>query len=122
MMLVSSGGGGFWQLIVVLFIFAAILGVTYWVTRWVAGYQKQMVTGRNLEIVETVRISPNKYIQIVRAGKDKYFVLAIGKDEVNKIGELSAEEVESFTDNQPVSGMPDFKSMLSKLSKIEKKN
>ena len=52
MILLSSAGGSIWQLIVVLFIFVAVLGVTYYITKWIAGYQKQQVTGKNLEIVE----------------------------------------------------------------------
>lgn len=121
MILLSSAGGGIWQLIVVLFIFVAVLGVTYYITSWIAGYQKQQVTGKNLEIVETVRVTPNKFVQIIRAGKDKYFVLAIGKDEITKIGELTNEDIIPMTVNQPVAQMPDFKSMLSKLSKSENK-
>ena len=121
MILLSSAGGSIWQLIVVLFIFVAVLGVTYYITKWIAGYQKQQVTGKNLEIVETVRVTPNKFVQIIRAGKDKYFVLAVGKDEITKIGELTNEDIIPMTVNQPVAQMPDFKSMLSKLSKSENK-
>ena len=121
MILLSSAGGSIWQLIVVLFIFVAVLGVTYYITKWIAGYQKQQVTGKNLEIVETVRVTPNKFVQIIRAGKDKYFVLAVGKDEITKIGELTNEDIIPMTVNQPGAQMPDFKSMLSKLSKSENK-
>lgn len=119
MILLSSAGGSIWQLIVVLFIFVAILGVTYWVTKWIAGYQKQTFTGKNLEIIETVRISPNKVVQIIRAGKDKYFVLASGKDEVIKVGELSSEDIVPLPTVSSNVDMPDFKSILSKLSKSE---
>ena len=46
----------------------------------------------NLEVIETCRITSNKYLQIVRAGT-KYLLIAIGKDEVHMLTELSEEEL-----------------------------
>ncbi len=54
------------------------------------------MSGRNLEIIETLRLSSNKYLAVVRAGKDKYFIIGVGKDEVTTVGELSAEDVRAF--------------------------
>ena len=69
------------QFIAILIIFVLVLGLTYYVTKWLAGYQKEKNSGRNIEVLETGRISTTKYIQIVRLG-DKYMAIAVGKDEV----------------------------------------
>ncbi len=91
------------QFIVVLLIFIGVLGLTFYTTKWVAGYQKKINTNKNLKIIETIKVSSNKYLEIVEAGKDKYFLIGIGKDEVTSIGEipkdaldLDDEEKESF--------------------------
>ncbi len=94
--LLISSLESFLQLCFVLFIFVAVLVMTRYATKWIAGYQKVQMSGRNLEIVETLRLSSNKYLAVVRAGEDRYFVIGVGKDEVTAIGELSAEEVKAF--------------------------
>lgn len=84
---------GVFQLVVVLIIFVVVLVLTYYTTRWIAGYQKKHGNGKNFRIIETAKIAANKYIEIVEAGKDHYFVIAIGKDEVTFIGELPKEDI-----------------------------
>jgi len=84
---------GIFQLIVVLIIFVVVLVLTYYTTKWIAGYQKKHGNGKNFRIVESAKIATNKYIEIVEAGKEHYFVIAIGKDEVTFIGELPKEDV-----------------------------
>ena len=94
MLLVSSTGriSSFFQLIGVLVIFVLVLVATYFTTRFVAGYQKNQVTGKNMRVVETLRIAQNKFLQIVKVG-EKYLVLSVGKDEVRLIAEIPPEEI-----------------------------
>ena len=79
-----------------------------WATRLIGNYQKMQGYNRNLEIIETLRITNNKFLQIVRVA-DKYIVIGIGKDEVSMITEIDGDELlkvsaekgnikESFTD------------------------
>lgn len=80
------------QLLTVLIIFIGVLALTYLVTRWMGGYQKSQLRGTNLEVIETVKIAPAKYVQIVRAG-DKYLAVALGKDTVTMLTELDGDSV-----------------------------
>ncbi len=96
-MLLVSSLESFLQLCFVLFIFVAVLVMTRYATKWIAGYQKMQMSGRNLEVVETLRLSSNKYLAVVRAGDDRFFVIGVGKDEITSIGELTADEVRAFT-------------------------
>lgn len=94
MILAASAGKAAGQLIVELVILAAVLLLTYYTTKWIAGYQKNQLKNSNLEILETIKVAQNKYVEIVRTGKDRYLVLGIGKEEVRVLGELSREELD----------------------------
>lgn len=93
MILLTSSSESFVQFLVVLILFVAILVLTRFTTRWIAGYQKKSLTQTNLEVIETLKITTNKYVQIIRTGKDHYLVIGIGKDEIVKLGELDDEDL-----------------------------
>ena len=57
----ASSFDSFIQLLGVLLIFIFVLGITYVATRWIAGYQKAHSFNQNLRIIETLRLTPNKY-------------------------------------------------------------
>ena len=94
MMLLSmtSGVDSVIQFITVLLIFVFVLGVTYFTTRYVAGIQKEKYKTGNMEVIETLRISNNKYLQIVRAA-DKYYCIAVCKDTITMLGEIQKENM-----------------------------
>ena len=96
MILLSSTGENIFQLIIVLFCFLIVLALTYYVTRWIAGYQKSQSISKNLSVVETLKLTTNKYIQLIQAGKDTYYVIAIGKDEITVLGQLSGEQLKEM--------------------------
>lgn len=111
----ANGLSGIAELISAVLIFIFVLAITYFTTRFVAGYQKIKFSEGNIQILEVQRISNNKYIQIVRIGK-KYFAMAICKDTVSYLCELNGEDLiynststESYADN--------FKAIFDKLKK-----
>ena len=79
------------QLITILLIFAAVLVATFFVTKWIAGYQRIAGSGNTMEVVEVCRISPSQVLQIVRIG-DRYVVIAVSKDSVSFVTGLSEGE------------------------------
>lgn len=89
---VTSGIDSVIQFITVLFIFVFVLGITYITTRYVAGIQKDKYKTGNMELIETLRISNNKYLQIVRAA-DKYYCIAVCKDTITMLGEIQKENM-----------------------------
>lgn len=88
----TSGIDSVIQFITVLFIFVFVLGITYITTRYVAGIQKDKYKTGNMELIETLRISNNKYLQIVRVA-DKFFCMAVCKDTVTMLGEIRKEDM-----------------------------
>ena len=89
----ANHGNSIGQLLMVLFVFFCVVVLCYYVTRYLAGIQKSKSKGRNLQIIEVTGLASGSYLQLVKAGKDKYYVLAVSKENVTKIGELTADEL-----------------------------
>lgn len=106
------------QFMTVLILFVVILAITYLVTRWIAKAQKERVGTGNLEVIETCRITQNKYVQILRAG-EKYLVIAVGKDEIHMLSELSENELVFREETQ--GQVPDFAGVLERVRKLKEK-
>ena len=84
------------QLIRVLILFVLVLLLTLLTTRWIAKYQQGQLHNQNLRIIETMKVSANGYIQIIKAG-DVYLVIAVSKDHIEKLAEITEEQLESDT-------------------------
>ena len=114
----TSSFESFMQLIGVLLIFIFVLVITYLATRWIASYQRGHSFNKNLQVIETLKITANKYIQIVEAG-DEYLVIAIGKDEVRLLTNLTREQLKEMPSEQMPSGISSesFKEILEKWKK-----
>lgn len=125
MILMTATGESIFQLIVVLFCFVMVLILTYYTTRWIAGYQKSHNYNRNLSVVETLKLTTNKYIQLVQIGKDTYYVIAVGKDEISLLGQITSEELNEIPslENQEIPTVKgDFEDILNKMKeKLPKK-
>lgn len=114
----STGINSVAQFFTVLLIFAGVLALTYFTTRFVAGYQKSKMSSGNINVLETFRISNNKYIQIVRVG-DKVFAVAFAKDSVTLLGELNEDSL-SFPESGEDFSM-DFKEVFKNATNFKKK-
>ena len=108
------------QFLTVLLIFAVVLIVTFLVTKWLGNYQKQQGMGANIEIVDSARISPNAYVEILHIGT-KYVAVAVSKENVSFLCELSEDEITMKEDRNM--GAVDFKSIFAKakVDMLEKK-
>lgn len=95
----------FIQLIGVLLIFVIVLALTYFTTKWIASYQQGHTQNKNLKVVETLKLTPNKYLQIIEAG-DVYLVIGIGKEEITFLTQLTKEQLseEYFQDLKTTDG------------------
>ena len=108
-------GSSYGQLMIVLLIFVGVLALTYFVTRWISGYQRARGEGANIQLVESLPLAANKYVQIIRIGQ-KYYALAITKDNVTLIAELGKDDINIATES--VSTMSSFRDILSHAKKI----
>ena len=106
------------QLFTVLIIFILVLAATYYVTKWIAKYEKQSTFTSNMEVMETCRISPHKYLQIVRVA-NKYLVISVCKDTVTLLSELSEDEYEppAVRGNAPMDFSKEFEKVMERFKK-----
>lgn len=109
--LLTGRSNSYIQFVTVLIVFVLVLAATAFVTKWVANYQKQQCANNNIEVLETTRISNNKYIQLVRIGQT-YMAIAVCKDTVTTICEVPKEQLVENTGSEG-----SFKDMLEKVLK-----
>ena len=128
MILLASSLESFIQLLGALVIFAFVLVITYFTTRWIGNYQKTNVQNRNLRFVESISVGNNKFISLVKAGK-VYLVVAVGKDEVTMLAQLTEEQLEenplaqmAADSKQMKISNESFQDILNKLKKNFPKN
>ena len=57
-----------------------------------AGYQRGRASNTNIEVLEMIGLSNNKYIQIIRVGQ-KYLAVAICKDTVTMLTEIPEQDL-----------------------------
>lgn len=114
----SSRIEAFAQLLTLLIIFIFVLAVTYYVTRFVGNYQKNKLSGSNINILETMRIANNKYIQIVKIG-NRVFAIAVAKDTVSYLCELDEDELiyKESSSGKMLINNDNFKEILEKFKK-----
>ncbi|MBR0163377.1 MAG: flagellar biosynthetic protein FliO [Lachnospiraceae bacterium] len=110
--------GSVLQLVTVLLLLCFVVALSYFATRWLAGYQKLKGANLNIEVIESLRVAPGKFVVIVRIGEE-YHALGIGKDEMSYLTKVDAE---SLTIRAPgETGASVFPEILSRL-KAERKH
>jgi flagellar protein FliO/FliZ len=114
----SSRIEAFAQLLTLFIIFILVLAITYYVTRFVGNYQKNKMSGSNINILETMRISNTKYIQVVKIGS-KVFAIAVAKDTVTYLCEFNEDELvyNESSSGKMLMNSESFKDILEKFKK-----
>ena len=112
----ASGWENFFRLICTLIIFVFVLVITYLTTRWIAKYQKGVNSNKNIRVIETFRLTNNKFIQIIEVG-EVYLVIAICKDTVTLLHQMAKEELSWLPEvsNQTPVVNENFQEILQKL-------
>lgn len=108
---VSSGVNSVIQFITVLIIFVIVLFLTYATTRFIGNYQKAGTENSNFKVIDTYRVSNNKYIQIIQVGK-KYLVISVCKDNITMLTEVLEEDIKI---PEYANGQETFSKILEKL-------
>lgn len=114
----SSRFESIWQLISVSIVFLIVLGLSYYTTRWISKIQKKQSYNKNIQVIETFKITTNKYIQIIRTG-EKYLVIAIAKDNISMLTELTEQQL-NLTMDEEVSNET-FGEILNKIKELKHK-
>lgn len=106
------------QLISLLIILILILAASYYVTKWIAKSGMVQNQANNIKVIETFKIAPNKYIQIIQLGK-KYYSIAVTKEQVTFLTALEEEQLDFSLGERNGKAMS-FKEVFAGFSKKEK--
>lgn len=105
------------QLLTLVLVFIFVLALAYVAAKLTAGIQKSRFSGANVEIIETFKIAPTKYIQVVRIG-GKYFSYVVCKDTVTLLGEMTKDDISELDKAETGSTVNmNFKEILDKFKK-----
>lgn len=100
------------QILGLLVLFILIIVAAIFATKWLSKVTQGSFSAKNISIVETFKISPTKYIQIICVAK-KYFAIAVSKEDVTLLGELERDNIDFESANKELIS---FKDMLDELS------
>jgi flagellar protein FliO/FliZ len=112
-----SGWESILQLITVFIIFVFVLVVTYLTTKWIGNYQKTQIFNHNFQVIETCRVTNNKFLQIVKIG-DKYIAIAVCKDTITMLTEVDKDSIIISEVNNSLNVNDSFKDLLEKAKQI----
>ncbi len=86
------------EMITVLIVFVLVLVATYYTTKWIGKSGVVPTHTKNIKVIESFRIAPNKYIQIVQLG-NKYYSIGVSKDNITFLTSLEEEQLD-FTEEK----------------------
>lgn len=110
------------QFVTVLILFVFVLVITYLTSKWIAGYQKSRGVHSNIEMIESFRLTNNKYVQIIRVGQ-KYLAVAVGKDSVTMLTEIPQDQLLlSSEDNGQAHSFKELLEKVQQKSFLEKED
>lgn len=115
------------RLVTAIVVFVFVLFITQLTTKFIGNYQKKSMSGQNFQMIETYRLTNNKYIQLIRIG-DEYFTIAVCKDTVTMLCKVDKDSIVIPEETKGQLGITDntittFSEMLEKMkSKEEDKN
>lgn len=99
------------QLIATLFVFVLVLALTYFVTKWIAKSGAMQSHAKNIKVIETYKIAPSKYIQIIQIGKKQY-AIGVTKEQITFLSELEEDQLEIPEDFGNTVGNTSFKEVM----------
>lgn len=117
--LMSGTIGNILQLIGLIIVFIIILFATYYVSRWVGKSGLIQNSSSNIRVVETFRLSQTKYLQIIKVGEKRFFLIAVSKDDITYISELNEEDITIVQDSMTENNF-NFADILKKITSKDK--
>jgi len=80
------------QVVWFVLVFAFVIVLAFVFTRWIAGARYKRDSTGNLQVVESIAVGQQVYLQLVRAG-GKYIVIGVTRGNVTYVCELPPDEV-----------------------------
>ena len=87
--------GSLAQIFGMLVAFAVIVAAAYFVSKYFGKYAVKARENSNIKVVETSRITVDKYLQIIEVN-GQFFLIGISKTSINLISELDADKIKTY--------------------------
>lgn len=116
---VSTGVNSVARFITVLFIFALVLAMTYFTTRFVGRAGQARMRSSNIEVLESVRNADGKLLELVRIGK-KYAVIGVSRDSQDLICMLDEDDI--LPPQEGDEGKKDFSEIFKRFKSADREN
>ncbi len=114
-------GSNILQLLGMIVVFVLVLAATYYITKWIAKSGAIQPYAKNIKVIETFKIAPNKYIQIIQLG-NRYYSIGVTKETITFLSALDEEQLDLQEPDVTVQNTS-FLDVMSKVtSKIKGKN
>lgn len=104
-----SPSGSIFKLVGLIILCILIIVASYYTTKFIGSKGRVGTRSSSIVPLEAVKIAPNKYLQLVKIG-NRYFVIAVSKDSISLITEVSEDEIPAKT---PVTENKSFKDIFS---------
>lgn len=114
-------GNNILQLLGMVVVFVLVLAATYYVTKWIAKSGAIQSYSKNIKVVETFKIAPNKYIQIIQLG-DRYYSIGVTKDNITFLTALEEEQLDLQKLDSSLPNVSFMEVMGKVVSKVKKKD
>ena len=102
------------QMFSIFLMFALVCGMAWFTIRLMARARYGRGGGRsNLELLESIAVSQQTYVSIIRAG-EKYLLVGITRGQVNLLAELDAEQLQLPAGGSAIRTSLPFEAMLKK--------
>ncbi|WP_176461605.1 flagellar biosynthetic protein FliO [Anaeromicrobium sediminis] len=101
--------------------FLLVLGLTYFVTNLLVSKSNKFIGKAPFKVIYKFNLGVNKSINIVEI-LDEYYILAIGKNEINFIEKISKETIEKFKEDKESFDFKEiFKGKINEAIKYKKR-
>ncbi len=85
-------------------------------TKWIGKSGVVPLQSRNIKVIETFKIAPNKYIQIVQLG-NKYYSIGVSKETITFLTPLDEEQLDLEPPGGKNAPSIPFQDILGRISK-----
>lgn len=113
-------GNNILQLLGMVVVFILVLAATYYATKWIAKSGAIQSCSSNIKVIETYKIAPNKYIQIIQLG-DRYYSIGVTKDHITFLTSLEEEQLDLQKADTSLPNVSFMEVMGKVVSKVKKK-
>ncbi|MDR0963114.1 MAG: flagellar biosynthetic protein FliO [Clostridium sp.] len=90
-----------------LLVFLLVCVATVFTTKWLGGIQRSGNQSKFTQVLDTIRIAPNKVVQILRIG-EKVIAIAVCKDTVTLLGEIPNDQLPVSEEKAPKRSFLEF--------------